>query len=183
MKDKNQLIKEEKLKALYESIENKHKYLTARGILLVCNDISEISSELLEQKVEILNIENLSKLVLECRIKRNPTSFNIVNKMFSDYLIRNNNKKRKHHDEFSSNINKYGDKLRFYSYKELSTRHLLSIYDSDSKKAFVRSVGYFLIIVAPNFDLSKIKYRDRTNVCKTTFYQSIFEDIYYSIPQ
>lgn len=183
MKDKYQIIKEEKLRAVYDSIESKHKCLTARGILLVCNDISEVSGELLNKKVEILNIQNLSKLILECRVKRNPIDFKVVNKMYSDYLLRNNNNRRKHHSEFFSNMARYGDKLRFYSHKELSTRHLLSIYENGSKKAFVRSVGYFLIIVAPSFDLSKIKYRDRTNICKATFYQSIFEDIYYSIPK
>ncbi|OSO49002.1 hypothetical protein [Pseudomonas syringae] len=184
MKDCRQEGKEAKLKELFESIEYKNKFLTSRGVLVVCNDISELSSAVLESNPEILNLENVEKLTLEARIKRDAVDFKEVARRYNEYLAKNNSKKNKNHTEFLAHINKYWSNLKFYSEKQTWKRYVLSISTANAPRAVRKGVGYFLVIVAPNFDFKKnFKYKDRTNVITKKYYDSIFNGIYYEIPE
>lgn len=182
MKGCRQEGKEAKLKELFESIKYKNKFLTSRGVLVVCNDISELSSVLLENSPEILYIENIQKLVLESRIKRDSVDFKEVAQKYSEYLAKNNSKKNKNHTEFLAHMNKYWSNLKFYSEKQTWNRYVLSISTANAPRAVRKGVGYFLVIVAPGFDFEKgFKYKDRTNVITKKYYDSIFKGIYYEI--
>lgn len=184
MKDFRQEGKEARLNELFESIEYKNKLLTSRGVLVVCNDISELSSVVLENNPEILYFNNVKKLVLESRIKRDAIDFKEVSQRYSEYLSKNNSKKNKNHTEFLAHINKYWSNLKFYSEKKTWKRYVLSISTANAPRAVRKGVGYFLVIVAPGFDFEKsFKYKDRTNVSTKKYYGSIFKDIYYEITE
>lgn len=182
MKDCRQEGKEAKLKELFQSIEYTNKILTSRGVLVVCNHISQLPDAVLENNPEILYFENVEKIVLRAAIKRDAIDFKEVAQKYSEYLAKNNSKKNKNHHEFIAHMNKHWSNLRFYSENQTWKRYVLSISTANAPRAVRKGVGYFLVIVAPGFDFEKgFKYKDRTNVSTKKYYDSIFKDIYYEI--
>lgn len=178
----HELRRSEYFRSIFESVDFGRKALTTNGVLVLCNDINEISESVLSQNPEILKFENARRVVLEKRVKRKGFSYYAVSKMYNEYLAKDSSWYRKNHKEFANHMNLYADSLRFHNVKENSYRYILNVREKESTIQ-KRGMSDLLILVLPNFDLSKFRYEDKTELSKKTYYKSIFDNIYYEIPE